>query len=362
MKPLVNSDWNNFLELFPNHHLLQTSQWAEVKYKSGWNVKWVIDQADNMQIGAQLLFKRIFPGINMAYIPKGPVYDFTKQAYPPEWFTFWQQVDQICQENSAFMLKVEPDFWIKSESLAEDSLSDVSGDAITQIIPEAKNPPNGFISSSQSIQPMRSLVIDIRSGEDVILSRMKQKTRYNIKLALKRGVIVKTSNDIESFSKIMNVTGNRDGFGVHDHQYYKSVYQIFNPRNECQLLTAEYQGETLASIMVFTQGKRAWYLYGASSNEKRELMPTYILQWEAIRWARKRGCIEYDLWGVPDADLTQLEENFTQRNDNLWGVYRFKRGFGGELKQAAGPWDRVYKPTLYKLYRYGLRLRNPSLF
>jgi lipid II:glycine glycyltransferase (peptidoglycan interpeptide bridge formation enzyme) len=87
-------------------------------------------------------------------------------------------------------------------------------------------------------------------------------------------------------------------------------------------------------------------------------MPNYLLQWEAIRWAKSQGCCEYDLWGVPDVDLATLETNFTSRNDGLWGVYRFKRGFGGELKRSIGPWDRVYNPFLYRLYSVWLKYRK----
>ena len=103
--------------------------------------------------------------------------------------------------------------------------------------------------------------------------------------------------------------------------------------------------------MVFRRGKRAWYFYGASGNAHRERMPTYLLQWEAIRWARSQQCTSYDLWGVPDADEQSLEDQFMQRSSGLWGVYRFKRGFGGELMRALGPYDRVYRPAFYALYR-----------
>ena len=120
-------------------------------------------------------------------------------------------------------------------------------------------------------------------------------------------------------------------------------------------MLAEYDKTPLAALMVFAREKRAWYFYGASSNEHRDYMPTYILQWEAMRWARAQGCTQYDLWGVPDADEETLEANFVGRNDGLWGVYRFKRGFGGRLVRAAGPWDRVYNPLLYRFYKLWMR-------
>jgi lipid II:glycine glycyltransferase (peptidoglycan interpeptide bridge formation enzyme) len=179
---------------------------------------------------------------------------------------------------------------------------------------------------------------------------MKQKTRYNVRLGLKRGIIVRPTTEVEVFYDLVRVTSERDQFGVHSLAYYQRCFDLFSPRGECELLIAEYEGQPLAGLMVFRRGRRAWYFYGASSNEYRELMPSYLLQWEAMRWAKNQGCEEYDLWGVPDADADSLEANFTSRSDGLWGVYRFKRGFGGVLQRAVGPWDRVYKPTLYRLY------------
>jgi lipid II:glycine glycyltransferase (peptidoglycan interpeptide bridge formation enzyme) len=102
--------------------------------------------------------------------------------------------------------------------------------------------------------------------------------------------------------------------------------------------------------MAFALGRQAWYFYGASSNRERNRMAPYLAQWEAIRWALDRGAQTYDLWGVPDADEAELEAGFEQRRDGLWGVYRFKRGWGGRLARTVGAWDRVYSPLLYRSY------------
>ena len=187
---------------------------------------------------------------------------------------------------------------------------------------------------------------------------MKQKTRYNIRLAGKKEVIVKASNNIESFSKMMDVTGNRDAFGVHTQAYYQAAYDLFHPTGMCEILVAEYQGEPLAGLMVFAHGKRAWFLYGASTGQHRNRMPSYLLQWEAIRWAKQTGSALYDLWGVPDEDEHVLEKNFSERQEGLWGVYRFKRGFGGELKRTVGAFDKVYNPFLYFFYQLIISRRN----
>jgi lipid II:glycine glycyltransferase (peptidoglycan interpeptide bridge formation enzyme) len=218
--------------------------------------------------------------------------------------------------------------------------------------------PDGFTPSLQTIQPPRTIVLDLSAGEGNLLQRMKQKTRYNIRLAEKKGVSVAASTDLDTFYNLIKLTGQRDSFAVHSLAYYQTAYELFYSSGRCELFIARYQGQPLAALMVFIHQKRAWYFYGASSDQYRELMPNYLAQWQAIRWAMEKGCDEYDLWGVPDAEPEVLEAGFQHRSDGLWGVYRFKRGFGGVLKRSAGPWDRVYQPVAYNLYRAWMRIRR----
>jgi peptidoglycan pentaglycine glycine transferase (the first glycine) len=356
MPILSPAEWENFLENYPDAHLLQSSSWAKLKSSFGWRAAWISYKSGGFDIGSQILFRRLIPGFSIAYMPKGPVYDYHRFTYPPPWSEFWNQVDRLCRSQNAILLKVEPDIWIKSESLVDSKTIIQNDEEIpSPIEAHADQPQNGFIASFHSIQPLRTIVINIQGDEDQILSRMKQKTRYNIKLSVKKGVKVHSSNDIPAFHKLMQLTGSRDGFGVHSLEYYQAAFNNFSSAGVGQpkmnILFAEFEQELLSALMVFAHGKRAWYLYGASSNEHRDKMPSYYLQWEAIRWARRQGCMEYDLWGTPDVDLAILEKDFTTRHEDLWGVYRFKRGFGGDLRRAAGPWDRVYQPLLYALYR-----------
>jgi lipid II:glycine glycyltransferase (peptidoglycan interpeptide bridge formation enzyme) len=149
---------------------------------------------------------------------------------------------------------------------------------------------------------------------------------------------------------MMLLTGKRDGFGVHSLEYYQRAYNLLHPKQMGELLLAEYEGKPLAALFVARNGNRAYYLYGASTDQERNRMPTYLLQWEAMKWAKARGCVEYDLWGVPDEEKPMLESNFEKRSDGLWGVYRFKRGFGGEVKRAMQARDQVFNPLLYWAY------------
>ena len=320
--PIISlSEWNKFLENHPNAHLLQMGEWGELKKDFGWKpVRFVLDR----ETGAQILFRRLPLGLTLGYMPK-PV-DGGQWTVHGE--RFWREVDLICKQNKAIFLKVEPDSWDDTFRL----------------------PPSAFRISPHNIQPPRTITIDIKDNEETILAKMKPKCRYNIRLAEKKGITVRAWNDIQSFHEMMTVTGGRDNFGVHSKDYYQRAYELFTSKGTCELLVAEYEGKPLACLMVFANGKRAWYVYGASNDQERNRMPTYLLQWEAIRWAKARGCEEYDLWGVPDENEETLEANFEPRQDGLWGVYRFKRGFGGEVKRAAQAMDRIYNPFLYWAY------------
>ncbi|MGE5072059.1 MAG: lipid II:glycine glycyltransferase FemX [Anaerolineae bacterium] len=322
MPEVSYEDWKQFIDRHPDAHLLQSAEWGELKAAFGWDaVRLVCDGT-----GVQALFRKLPLGFTIAYIPK-PAFDLGLQAGRP----VWQEMLQLCRRKRAVFLKIEPDRWEAADAagLPADS---------------------GARLSRFNIQPPRTIVVDLRGSEDDLLGRMKQKCRYNIRLAEKKGVSVHAWDDLPGFYTLMRATGGRDGFAVHSLEYYKRAYELFHRGEQCELLVAEYGGVPLAALMVFRRGKRAWYLYGASNDLERNRMPAYLLQWEAMRWARAHGCEEYDLWGVPDEDLSTLEAGFEHREDGLWGVYRFKRGFGGELRRAAQAQDVVFNPLLYQLY------------
>jgi peptidoglycan pentaglycine glycine transferase (the first glycine) len=321
--PEINSpEWITFLHNHTTAHLLQSDEWGQLKSAFGWEPVQIIEGGT----GAQILFRNLPLGYTLAYLPKGPVTDTIPSP------GFWDVVDRACHARRAIFLKVEPDGWVN----------------------EGKQPSNsnwdGFVPSHQHIQPHNTLVIDLHGSEDDIFNRMKPKTRYNIRLAGRKEVVVHPSDDIENFYKVMTITGQREEFHVHSEEYYRRAYELFHPGGMCELFVADYQGCTLATLMVFAHNKQAYYFYGASSDVERNRKATYPLQWEAIRWAHALGCEEYDMWGIPDEAMDIAEDDAEAREDGLWGVYRFKRGFGGSIKHAIPTLDRVYIPLLYKLY------------
>jgi len=339
---VTEREWDEFVASHPAGHILQTSPWARLKSEFGWSsTRMVVRQDDKIVGGAQILFRRLPVG-TIAYVPKGPVIDLYDAA---SLGSLLDEVHRACRERGAIALKIEPDVAVDS------ARSGSRGEYWARL---------GFRPSEHAIQPRRTIVIDIRPPESEILARIKSKTRYNIRLAARRGVHVYegTADDLPTFTRLMAITGERDEFGIRSPAYYERAYALFAPTGMAQLFVAEYREEPIAAIMVFACGAKAWYLYGASSNAHRERMPNYALQWAAIRWARVRGCTTYDLYGVPDHDLGILEANFATRSDGLWGVYRFKRGFGGQLVRTVGALDFVYRPALYWGYRMLVRLRG----
>ncbi len=336
--------WDRFVVTHTHRHLLQTSPWGALKAQFGWSADRVgLSRGGQLIAGAQLLYRSLPAGLGrLAYVAKGPLADWSDRS---QLAALLKAMDAAACRRGAIGLTVEPD-------LADDE----SHRATLREL--------GFRPAAlNSIQPRRTIVVDISLDEETILAAMKSKTRYNIRLAGRKGVRVREAGeqDLPAFHALTAATSARDRFGVHPPGYYDMAYRLFADRGWARLLLAEVDGAPVAGVMAFAIPPRAWYLYGASGDAHREKMPAYLLQWEAVRWAKSLGCSTYDLWGVPDEDEVTLEAEFTQRRGGLWGVYRFKRGFGGELVRSIGAWDRVYAPMRYRFYSWLVAVRARML-
>jgi peptidoglycan pentaglycine glycine transferase (the first glycine) len=334
--------WDAFVASQPHSHVLQTSAWGELKARFGWSAdRMAVTQNNRLVAGALVLFRSLPLRLGtLAYIPKGPLLNLEDDDTTSE---LLQGLDRLLKRRRSILLKIEPDRPDEAAFVAQ-----LAG--------------LGFRPSPQTIQPPRTIVIDIARSDGEILAAMHPKTRYNIRLAAKKDVIVREAqaSDLPAFNALMQTTGQRDGFAVHSAEYYETAFRLFVPAGQAQLFVATYQEQVMAGIFVFAQGDRAWYFYGASGEAERQRMPNHALQWAGMQWARSLGCREYDLWGVPDEEETTLEAQYLERHDDLWGVYRFKRGFGGKLMRFAGAFDRVYDPLLYKAYELYLGSRGRS--
>jgi peptidoglycan pentaglycine glycine transferase (the first glycine) len=334
-----DAEWDAFVAAHPQGSILQTTNWARLKNRFNWAARRVwLKQDGQLVAGAQILFRSAALGLlKMGYIPHGPLVDWQDEEQVAVLFN---QIDMACYENRAGLVKMEPLLW-------QDEMSPEQWAAFCQ------RQETMMLAETDTIQPPRTMIVDLRPSPDDILANMKSKTRYNIRLSAKKGVTVRQggSNDLPLFNQLMTITGQRDGFGVHAPIYYKAFWEIFAPE-QAAMFIAEFEERPLAAIIVSAVGNKAVYLYGASSNDERQRMPTYAVQWAAIQWAKERGCTEYDLWGIPDASEDELEANFTKRSDGLWGVYRFKRGFGGQNRRTVGAVDRIYNKRVHKLYQW----------
>lgn len=329
--------WDAFVREHPRGHLLQLSAWGALKADFGWTPVRVglVDEGGTLRAGAQILLRRLpFRLGTLAYVPYGPLLDW---ADIPQRDAALAAIDSAARRHRAAFLKIEPGHGIEVQHLQNA----------------------GFRPSAQTIQPPATIIIDI-DDEETMLKRMNQGTRRNIRKSEKFEVRIRegTRADVDSFNAMLDETGQRQAFGVHVPQYYERAYDLFVPAGDAALLMGSYNGLDLAGMFVFKLGAGAWYLYGASRQEEKQRMASFGVQWAGIEWAKEQGCTSYDLYGIPDADETTLEESFQQRDDGLWGVYRFKRGWGGRVVRSVGAWDRVYSRPIFWLYQRALALRG----
>jgi lipid II:glycine glycyltransferase (peptidoglycan interpeptide bridge formation enzyme) len=335
--------WQRFVSRHPQGHLLQTWMWGELKAHFGWQPVRLVIGGDDAVAGAQVLLRAAPGGWRVAYVPAGPLVNWADSAQAG---ALLAELHRLCRAHHCIFLKVEPP--LPDTPALRDTIAG-----------------HGFRSGAPTVQPPRTILVDLTPPEEAILAAMKQKTRYNIRLAARKGVTVHVGNasELAAFVELMHITGRRDGFGIHGADYYRLAHDLFAPHNAA-LLMAHLAGEPVAGLMVFAHATTAYYLYGASGNVHRECMAPYLLQWEAMRWARAHGCHTYDLWGIPDAEEEALETNFATRaarDEGLWGVYRFKRGFGGRVVRNLGAFDYVYQRSLYAAYRLWMRWRRRQL-
>ncbi|MBL8089728.1 MAG: peptidoglycan bridge formation glycyltransferase FemA/FemB family protein [Anaerolineales bacterium] len=349
--------WNQIITQLPNPHFLQTYEWGQVKAKYGWEPIYLIwDEQGKMKEERTNLSSLVFPvkaaclvlkrtilrnafaaRISILYAPKGPLLDWSNESLRKRVF---DDLQSFAKRQGAIFLKIDPDIVLgRGVDLGNSN----------QAIPsEMKR--RGWVESKEQIQFKNTVIVDLSESEESILMRMKQKTRYNIRLAEKKGVSIREGKleDLENLYRMYAETSVRDGFVIRDENYYMTVWRSFMSQVEGQRsepsaipLIAEVDNEPVAAIFLFMFAGRAYYVYGMSRNAHREKMPTYLLQWEAMKVAKANGCLTYDLWGAPDV---------FDESDSMWGVYRFKEGLGGEVLRTLGAYDFAPNKILYKLY------------
>jgi lipid II:glycine glycyltransferase (peptidoglycan interpeptide bridge formation enzyme) len=337
-------DWNDFISALPGRHVLQTREWGEVKKNNDWEPMRKIwrNSSGKLVAAAQILLRSVsFRGmkipVRVMYVPRGPLL----------WDWYDKKLREIVlndllslgKEKKAIFVKIDPEVeYGRGDPGSEGQTSNPKTERLVNELTTA-----GWIISPEQVQFKNTVSLDLRPSLDELLSNMKQKSRYNVRLATRKGVSVRrgTFDDLKFLYQMYAETSLRDGFTIRNEQYYLTLWQKFMEAQMAEPLIAEVEGDPVAAVLIFRFAGRAWYMFGMSRQDHREKMPNHLLQWEAIRRSKDVGCIEYDLWGAPD----QFVET-----DELWGVYRFKIGLGGEVVRYIGAWDLPVYNLLYRSY------------
>ncbi len=320
-------DWDASLLALPDPHVLQSSTWGALKSKQGWHpTRLLWSEAGRPLAAAQILIQQR-GRLRLGYIAKGPLVDWANLPLVDEVLS---RLEIYARDHGLLLLKIDPD-------VRRDTMPGLAGVSLLRW--------HGWRESREQIQFCNTMVLDLRPSLDTLMEQMKSKWRYNIRLAVRRGVTVREAQESElpALYDMYAKTADRGNFTVREKPYYMVAWRQFMQANLAVPLVAEIEGEPLAMVVLLHFGERAWYMYGASRARHRQLMPNHLLQWEAIRRAKALGCTTYDLWGAPD----MLDER-----DPLWGVYRFKQGFGAAFVPHIGAYDYTPKLWLYRIYHF----------
>jgi len=324
-------EWDAVLVTLPTPHVLQAWAWGEFKARWGWSAqRWVLEDEANRALAAMQVLRRQSGPFSVLYVPKGPVaVDFAAYQQAIAY------LQQMARQQRALWLKIDGDAHFAQLQAQPQSTQAPSLENIRLYLTK-----QGWHLSAAEVQFRNTGLSDINQSDEQMLAAMKQKWRYNVRLAEKRGVVVREGSaaDDDLLYDLYAETGQRDGFLIRERAYYLDAWRSM----PCTRLIAELNGQALGAIVMFSYGQRAWYFYGMSRSEGREHMPSYALQWAAMRHARDHGCTVYDWWGAPESPQDE--------QDSMAGVWRFKQGFGAQFAEGLGAWDYAPNPLLYRLY------------
>ncbi len=334
--------FNAFICSSSKPHFLQSYEWGELKSITGWEPLRLLVWHGDRPVAAISLLKRRLPLYrylhrSIAYAPRGPIIgeDCDQEG---ERF-FWDSVKRLAHRHGAIFIKIDPDIPTEPGAAAENYRMRLAA---------AGFKPSGSDSGFGGVQPRYVFRLDVTPTEQQLLEAMEGKTRYNIHLAERKGVSVRTAQDktdLRVFYDILNETADRDQFLIRNFNYFERMWGLFVKRGAARIWLADYRGQAIAGTLAFRCGSRVWYLYGASSNRFRNVMPNHLLQWTMICWAKEQGCNLYDFRGVPGS---------ADPDDHLAGLYRFKKGFAAVFTEFIGEYDLILAPIWYFLWTRAL--------
>ncbi|MEL7645132.1 MAG: peptidoglycan bridge formation glycyltransferase FemA/FemB family protein, partial [Anaerolineaceae bacterium] len=287
-------DWNEILLQLPAPHLLQTYEWGRNKIQNGWMpLHYIWEEDGKINAAALVLSRQVslgLPGLRLEvlYCPKGPTLDWQNQALVER---VLDDLQALAAKRRAAFIKIDPDVELgRGEPGAEDALENPIGQAFQQNLER-----RGWNFSDDQIQFRNTVMIDLTRSEEEILAAMKQKTRYNIRLAERKGVVVRVGqqSDLPALYAMYAATAARDDFVIRHEGYYLNLWGDFMLAGMAAPLIAEVDGQAVAGLILFHFAGLSRYMFGMSLDRARELMPNYLLQWEAIRLSRSLGCRAY---------------------------------------------------------------------
>lgn len=329
----------------PYAHVLQTWEWGDFKRDTtGWQPLRLAFKRDDAVVAMVSLGVRTIGPFKLMYAPKGPALDYADAEVCAFVLDYLQN---FARKQFAVWLKIDPDVIAATGVPGDDD--DIPNPAGQQMIEGLQS--RGWRFSDDQVQFRNTITLDLTRSEDDLLAAMSSNTRRKIRVAARDGVTVRsaTIDDLPILYQLYRETGARDAFLVRPEWYYEEAWRKFMETGLAHALIAEFDGQPIAHVILFHFGQKCWYFYGASSNAERQRMPNYLLQWEALRWAKMQGYTIYDLWGAP---------NIFDEDDSMWGVYAFKRGFRGTVTRHIGAWDYAPFAPLYWGYTQAVpRLR-----
>ena len=428
---IPNERFNSFTSKHDKNHFSQSYEWGVFKSQSpDWSFDTVGLENDNGDlIAGALVLIRHLPIIKKTflYIPRGFVIDFNDKELLKE---FTKQMKQYTKSKKAIFFKIDPDIKYTNRDVEGNEIEgSQTNQALVDYLKQIGYKHLGFTQDFESsIQPRFTFRLSLEDTTKDLLKNCHPKTRYNIKVAQKKGIEIIEGNydDLKTFEEIMRVTGSRDGFLTRPLSYFQEMYKTLNPSGMCKLYLAKLnteqalqslqedltktedlitqyenslqsedlnekkrqkisnklepeqnklknlnsqldeikelyakhpQGIIMSGIITTHYGNKSWYLYGASDNVYREFMPNYLIQWHALTNAKTDGYEIYDFFGI---------SGNTSETDPLYGLYRFKKGFGGEFTEFIGEFDYVVSPFWYFVWttllpqfkKYKKRLRK----
>ncbi|MGI4790417.1 MAG: lipid II:glycine glycyltransferase FemX [Janthinobacterium lividum] len=344
--PDDHAAWNTFVGHVPEGDLLQAWEWGGVKSPDWSPIRFGLFQ-DEMLVGGAAILKRKLPLVgNFYYAPRGPLLeDWSNEAALT---AILAAIRQRASEDGAAFLKIDPA--VPLERVDVTALLAKHGFA---------PPPNFDAQGFGGTQPRCVMQLDLAGRTEAdLLAAFKPQARRNIKLSVeKHGVEVVsdlTRDDLGVFNDLMQVTGSRDGFRPRPLSYFQTLWDNLVPAGLAKLFLTKHDGQILSGALCFRIGDKAWYVYGASSTEQRNVMPNYAMQWAMIRWAHEIGCTWYDFRGVSPRRRVEGEAAAElEKEDHLQGLNRFKEGFGTRYVEYIGEFDLVYNKSAYWLYTQG---------